>query len=140
MSEHKRWIDIGVELGAKNGLCVSSDPDLSATAARLAELCVHAEGGRIRVALEFGVFTEVKTIGMARAVLDAVAHPLRALLIDPIHVDRSGATAADIAAVPPALFPYSQFCDASADRPDPTDFDPVIIESVGLLMQLRAGR
>jgi len=140
MSEHKRCIDIGMELGAKNVLCVSSDPDSSATAARLAELCVHAEGGGIRVALEFGVFTEVKTIGMARAVLDAVAHPLRALLIDPIHVDRSGATAADIAAVPPALLPYAQFCDASADRPDPKDSKAVITDAIDLRMQLGEGR
>jgi len=140
MSEHKRCIDIGVELGAKNVLCVSSDPDLSATAARLAELCVHAEGGGIRVALEFGVFTEVKTIGMARAVLDAVEHPLRALLIDPIHVDRSGATAADVAAVPPALLPYAQFCDAPAERPDPQDFNAVIIDAIDLRMQLGEGR
>src|SRR5260370_14173276 len=103
MSEHKRWIDIGVELGAKNVLCVSSDPDLSATAARLAELCVHAEGGGIRVALEFGVFTEVKTIGMARAVPDAVQHPLRPQLIRSIPVSRSGATAADGAGGPPRL-------------------------------------
>ncbi len=140
MSEHKRCIDIGVELGAKNVLCVSSDPDLSATAARLAELCVHAEGGGIRVALEFGMFTEVKTIGMARAVLDAVEHPLRALLIDPIHVDRSGATAADVAAVPPALLPYAQFCDAPAERPDPQDFNAVIIDAIDLRMQLGEGR
>lgn len=140
MSEHKRCIDIGIELGAKNVLCVSSDPDLSATAARLADLCVHAERGGIRVALEFGIFTEVKTIGMARAVLDAVAHPLRALLIDPIHVDRSGATAADIAAVPPALLPYAQFCDAPADRPDPKDFNAVIIDAIDLRMQLGEGR
>ena len=56
---------------------------------------------------------------MAQAVLEAVGNPLRALLIDPIHADRSGATPADIAAVPPGLLPYAQFCDASANRPDP---------------------
>src|SRR5256885_2203972 len=31
MDEHKRCIDIGVELGAKNVLCVSSDPDHGST-------------------------------------------------------------------------------------------------------------
>jgi sugar phosphate isomerase/epimerase len=77
MSDHKRCLDIGMELGAKNVLCVSSDPDPGATAARLSELCTHAEGGGIRVALEFGIFTEVRTIGAARAVLDDVGHPLR---------------------------------------------------------------
>jgi len=139
-SDHKRCIDIGIELGAKNVLCVSSDPDMGATAARLAELCVHAEPGEMRVSLEFGVFTEVKTISMALAVLDAVGHPLRALLIDPIHVDRSGATAADIAAVPAWLLPYAQFCDASANRPDPEDFNAVITDAIDLRLQLGEGR
>ena len=139
MAEHRRVIDIGAELGAKNVLCVSSDPDMGATAAQLADLCAHAEGSGIRVALEFGIFTEVKTVGMAMAVLDAVAHRQRALLIDPIHVDRSGCTAADIAAVPRALLPYAQFCDASAKRPDPADFDAVIEDAVDLRMQVGEG-
>jgi len=136
---HKHSIDIGAELGAKNILCVSSDPDMAATAAKLAALCEHAEVSAMRVALEFGVFTEVKTIGMAMAVLDAVGHPLRALLIDPIHVDRSGGTAAEIAAVPRHLLPYAQFCDASADRPDPADFSAVIVDAIDLRLQCGDG-
>lgn len=136
---HRRSLDIGAELGAKNILCVSSDPDHGATAAKLAALCGHAEASGIRVALEFGVFTEVKTIHAALAVLDAVGHPLRALLIDPIHVDRSGGTAAEIAAVPRALLPYAQFCDASADRPDPDDFDAVIVDAIDLRLQCGEG-
>ncbi len=139
LADHKSCIDIGAELGAKNVLCVSSDPDLEATAARLADLCCHAEASGMRVALEFGIFTEVKNLRMAMVVLDAVAHPLRALLIDPIHVDRSGTTAAQIAAVPRALLPYAQFCDAPATRPDPADFDAVITDAVDLRAQCGAG-
>ncbi len=139
MDDHKRCIDIGVELGAKNVLCVSSDPDNGATAARLAELCVHAEGGGLRVALEFGIFTAVKTIAQALSVLGAVAHPLRALLIDPIHVDRSGGTAAQVAAVPRELLPYAQFCDAPAERPDPDDFAAIITDAIDLRLQVGAG-
>jgi sugar phosphate isomerase/epimerase len=139
MALHKRSIDIGADLAAKNVLCVSSDPDMGATAAKLAELCQHAEGSGIRVALEFGIFTEVKTIDMALAVLDQVGHPLRALLIDPIHVDRSGCAATQIAAVPPALLPYAQFCDAPATRPDPDDFDAIITDAIDLREQCGAG-
>ena len=136
---HKACIDIGAELGAKNVLCVSSDPDMGATAARLAALCEHAEGSAMRVALEFGIFTEVKNLTMAMAVLDAVAHPLRALLIDPIHVDRSGSAIAEIAAVLPALLPYAQFCDAPAERPDPDDFNAIIIDAIDLRRQCGEG-
>jgi sugar phosphate isomerase/epimerase len=139
MADHKACIDIGAELGAKNVLCVASDPDMSANAARLAELCQHAEGSGMRVALEFGIFTEVKNLRTAMAVLDDVAHPLRALLIDPIHVDRSGTTAAEIAAVPRALLPYAQFCDAPTKRPDPANFDEIIIDAIDLREQCGAG-
>jgi sugar phosphate isomerase/epimerase len=139
MNDHKRCLDIGMELGAKNVLCVSSDPDAGATAARLAELCTHAQGTGMRVALEFGIFTTVKTLGAARAILDAVGHPLRALLIDPIHMDRSGATPADIAAVPPTLLPYAQFCDAPAERPDAANFDAIITDAIDLRCQLGEG-
>ena len=139
MDDHRRVIDIGAQLGARNVLCVSSDPDAGATAARLAELCGHAEGSHMRVALEFGIFTAVKNLRAALAVLDAVAHPLRALLIDPIHVDRSGSAIAEIAGIDPALLPYAQFCDAPALRPDADDFDAVIIDAIDLRQQCGAG-
>ena len=139
MDDHRKVIEVGGELGAASGLRVSADPAHGSTAARLADLCRHAEGSGIRVALEFGVFTEVKTLGAAIAILDAVAHPLRALLIDPIHVDRSGSAIADIARVDPALLPYAQFCDAPAKRPDPADFDAVIVDAIDLRAQCGEG-
>jgi len=139
MALHRKVIDVGAALGAKNVLCVSSDPDLGATAARLAELCQHAEGSGMRVALEFGIFTEVKTLAMALAVLDSVAHPLHALLIDPIHVDRSLSPIGDIAKVPPELLPYAQFCDAPTMRPDPSDFGAIITDAIDLREQCGEG-
>jgi sugar phosphate isomerase/epimerase len=139
MGQHKSCIDIGAELGAKHVLCVASDPDMVANATRLAALCRHAEGAQMRVALEFGIFTAVKNLQMAMAVLDDVAHPLRALLVDPIHVDRSGTTAAEIARVPPDLLPYAQFCDARARRPDPDNFDEIIIDAIDLREQCGVG-
>jgi sugar phosphate isomerase/epimerase len=139
LDAHRRIIDIGAELGAANVLCVSSDPDMGATAAKLVALCRQAEGSGMRVALEFGIFTEVKTLTQASAVIEAVAHPLVAVLVDPIHVDRSGTTIEQIAALDPALLPYAQFCDARAARPDPNDFDAVIRDAVDLREQCGDG-
>ena len=139
IDDPRKIIDIGAELGARNVLCVSSLADEAATAAHLAALCRHAEPSGIRVALEFGIFTAVKNLTMALRVLDAVAHPLRALLIDPIHVDRSGSSIAQIAAIDPALLPYAQFCDARAERPDPDDFNAVIIDAIDLREQCGEG-
>lgn len=139
LDDHKRMLDIAAEIGAPNLLCVSSDPDASATAAKLAALCDRAQAAHMRIALEFGVFTSIKTLADARALLAMVDHPALAILIDPIHVDRSNTSIAAIAALPPDLLPYAQFCDAPAERPDPDDFDAVIIDAVDLRRQLGEG-
>jgi sugar phosphate isomerase/epimerase len=139
MALHRRLIDVGAELGAQNLLCVSSEPDPGATIEKLAALCRHAEGSGMRVALEFGIFTEVRDLGAAMAILDGVGHPLRALLVDPIHVDRSDSSIAAIAAVDPSLLPYAQFCDAPAERPDPNNFDAIITDAIDLRRQCGEG-
>lgn len=139
LDDHRKVIDVGAELGAANVLCVSSDPDHGAAADKLAALCRHAEGTGMRVALEFGIFTEVRNLVQALAVLDRVAHPLRAVLVDPIHVDRSGTTVAELAAIDRALLPYAQFCDARGQRPDPADFDAVITDAIDLREQCGDG-
>lgn len=82
------------------------------------------------MALEFGLFTEVKTIGAASAILRAVDHPAMRLLADTLHLDRSGGTVADLAAIPRGWLSYAQFCDAPAQRPDPADADAIIDDAV----------
>lgn len=139
LDDHRKVIDVGAELGASNVLCVSSDPDPGATADKLAALCRHSEGSGMRVALEFGIFTEVKDLTQALAILHRVGHPLQAVLIDPIHVDRSGTSVAQIAAIDRALLPYAQICDACAERPDPADFDAVITDAIDLREQCGQG-
>ena len=139
LDAHRKVMDVGAELGAANVLCVSSEPDPAVTAGQLAALCRHAEGSGMRVALEFGIFTEVRDLSQALAILDIVGHPLRAVLVDPIHVDRSRTPIEQIAAIDPALVPYAQFCDACAERPDPADFDAVITDAIDLREQCGEG-
>lgn len=128
--DHLRILDIGGEIGAAHALVVSSDPDHAATARKLAALCDHAAPMGIGVALEFGLFTEVCTIEQATAILRSIDHAAARLLIDALHIDRSGGTAAQIAALPPAWFSYAQLCDAGADRPAPDDKSAIIDEAV----------
>ncbi|WP_137787335.1 TIM barrel protein [Sphingomonas sp. 3P27F8] len=126
---HRRIVDIGREIGAANVLCVSSDPDDGATAAKLAALCEHAAGD-IRISLEFALFTEVKSIAQASAILRAVGDPAIAMLIDPLHLARSGGTPSDVAALPAKWLPYAQFCDAGPLTFDTDDRTAIIEEAV----------
>jgi sugar phosphate isomerase/epimerase len=128
----RRLADVGAELGAANLLLVSGDPDDAATAAKLAELAEYCQPRGLRAALEFGVFTAVKSLDQAIRILDAAAHPAAAVLLDSIHLDRAGVDVAQIARIPPERLPYAQFCDASADRPDPDDLPAVIKDALDL--------
>lgn len=132
-------VDIAAELGARNLLCVSSDPDMAATTAKFQTLVDAAKGSGVRVNLEFGIFTEVKTIHMARAVLEAVEGEAKALLVDTLHWARSGGTAEDLAAIPREWLSYCQPCDAPAQGPDVTDFDDIIDDAINRRMPLSQG-
>lgn len=130
--DHLRILDIGLALGAANALVVSSDSDPAASARKFRTLCKHVEGTKLRVALEFGLFTEVRTIDDALAILKEVDHPSAALLIDPLHLSRSGGTPEKIRSVDRALLSYAQFCDASEQMPDLNDVQAIIHEAIDL--------
>jgi len=132
-------VDIAAELGARNLLVVSSDPDMAATAAKLQTLVTRAEGTGVRVNLEFGLFTEVKTLAMACSILDSIEGEAKALLVDTLHWARSGGTAAELAAIPPAWLSYCQPCDAPGDPPDLTNLDAIIDDAINRRMPLGQG-
>jgi sugar phosphate isomerase/epimerase len=132
-------VEIAAELDAKNLLVVSSDPDMAATTAKLQTLVSAAAGTGVRVNLEFGIFTEVKTLAMARSILEAVEGEAKALLVDTLHWSRSGGTAAELAAIPRAWLSYCQPCDAPADPPDTGNFDAIIDDAINRRMPLGQG-
>ncbi|MFY7744057.1 MAG: sugar phosphate isomerase/epimerase family protein [Erythrobacter sp.] len=132
-------VHIAAELGARNLLCVSSDPDMAATTAKFQTLVSAAARTGVRVNLEFGIFTEVKTLPMARAILEAVEGEAKALLVDTLHWARSGGTAEDLKAIPREWLSYCQPCDAPAEGPDLTDFDAIIDDAINRRMPLGQG-
>lgn len=132
-------VDIAAELGARNLLCVSSDPDMAAATAKFQAMVTRAAGTGVRVNLEFGIFTEVKTIHMARAVLDGVEGAAKALLVDTLHWARSGGTAEELAAIPREWLSYCQPCDAPAQGPDPANFDDIIDDAINRRVALGHG-
>jgi sugar phosphate isomerase/epimerase len=128
--DHLRIVDIAAEVDARNLLVVSSDPDLDATAEKLGALIDHARPAGIAVSLEFGAFTEMKSLAMALDVLERTGRSDAGLLIDPLHLARTGGGPADVARVPRGRFSYAQFCDAPASGPSVDDIKGIIDEAV----------
>lgn len=128
--DHLRIVDVGAELGARNVLCVSSDPDTSATRDKLGMLIERGGRNGIRVNLEFGLFTEVKTLHQARALLSQVDGPAAGLLVDSLHWQRSGGTLTDIEGIPHRWLSYIQLCDAPLPGADPRDPAAILAEAI----------
>jgi sugar phosphate isomerase/epimerase len=82
-----------------------------------AALCDAGREYGLDMNLEFMPWTGVKSLRQAQSFLARVRRPNARVLIDAIHLDRAGETAADVARVPRELMAYAQICDAPAERP-----------------------
>ena len=109
-----RILDAGTRLRARAVLVICNDPDEGRLVDRFAAVCAAAGERGLRACLEFMIFSSVRTIGDAVRVVDRAAHPAGAVLVDALHLQRSGGTPADVATLPPGRLPYAQLCDAPA--------------------------
>ncbi|MGF6768142.1 sugar phosphate isomerase/epimerase [Paraburkholderia sp. GAS199] len=103
------------ELGARHMLVAGDSTDEDAIAERYARLCELGDRYRVNMGLEFMPWTGIKNMASARRVIARAGRG--SVIVDSMHVDRSGGSAADIAALPPAEFAYFQLCDAPRERP-----------------------
>jgi sugar phosphate isomerase/epimerase len=110
-------IEAAATVGARNLLVVSRGVDDDQFADRFGELCDLAATHGIGCSLEFMRFMSVRDLPQALAVLDRVDRPNAGVLIDNLHLARTGGTVADVAAIAPNRLPYLQLCDAPADAP-----------------------
>jgi sugar phosphate isomerase/epimerase len=94
-----------------------TDPDHSRWAQFAGRYCEAAGKAGLKVALEFVPFSEAKTIQQGYAIVQAVNAPNFGLLIDPLHLARSGGSPADINKVDPGKIIFAQLCDAARDHP-----------------------
>jgi sugar phosphate isomerase/epimerase len=117
-SAHDGMIEIALELGARNVLCVSSEPEITQTKRRFEHLCRRAEKSALRVVLEFLAITEIRTLQQALAVVSDVGHPAGGILVDALHLARTGSAAGDLRGIGRDLIPYLQLCDATAALAD----------------------
>jgi sugar phosphate isomerase/epimerase len=111
--DYERDLDIFVELGTERINVVSMDPDETRSFDQFGILAEMAAARGVRITTEFAPGL---TVGDLPAALRAVRHVGREdfrLLIDTMHLVRSGSGAADIAALDPGLIDYVQLSDAS---------------------------
>jgi sugar phosphate isomerase/epimerase len=132
MDDALRILDAGVRLQARGVLVICNDPEEDRLVQRFAAVCEAAGERRLKACLEFMIFSSVKTIADAERVLNRAAHPAGAILVDALHLQRSGGTPADVSTVTPERLPYAQLCDGP--------FQPILPDSAVALTEARTGR
>jgi sugar phosphate isomerase/epimerase len=104
-------LDMMAELGVPMINTVSLDPDLSRSLDEFGLLAEMAAARGMETTIEFAPSLTVCDLGAALSAVRHVARPDFRLLIDTMHLVRSGNTAADLAAVDPGLIGYAQLSD-----------------------------
>ncbi len=110
-------VEAGAEIGARFVLFASRDPDRGRTIERFARICDLAAGSGMTVVCEFLPIFALRTLADAHAVVRAAARPNSGVLVDNLHLSRSGGSVADLESLPPGILPYVQIADAPAARP-----------------------
>lgn len=105
-------------LGAQHAVVNGDERDPALLASLLHALCECGTRYGLHMHLEPTPWSGLPTLAAAVAVLQACGHARARLMVDTLHADRSGATLAELAALPRTLINYLQVCDASAPRPN----------------------
>jgi sugar phosphate isomerase/epimerase len=112
-------LELGAALGARHAVIQGDDPEWPRLADNFAAFCDAAAGCRLGVAVEFMPARPLATLAAALRLAREAARANVSILVDPLHLARSGGTPADLAGLDPALFPYAQISDgiaATAER------------------------
>lgn len=110
-------IEASAELGASIMVATCADPDHARWTQFAARFSEAAGKYGLKVALEFVPFSQCKTIEAGYAIVKNSGASNFGLLVDPLHLSRSGGSPADIAKVDPARIVFAQLCDAAAKIP-----------------------
>ncbi|MCW6508423.1 sugar phosphate isomerase/epimerase family protein [Lichenifustis flavocetrariae] len=124
-------LDAASAFGAKRVSCCGADPERARLVANLAALCDVAAQHGMGVDLECMAWRDVASLGDAAAVMREVGRPTGGVLVDALHLSRTGGTPADVAALPPAFIRSAQLCDAPARSPPTME---------GIIAEARGGR
>ena len=129
--------ETAVELGASRVSCLGYEPSrgpgrmaAGAEAERFAGLAAVAAEFGLLLAIEFMAFRSIASLGATVDILTKAAAPNGRIVLDALHVHRTGATIAELAAVPPWMISHLQLCDAREQAPALT----------GLAEEARSGR
>lgn len=113
--------ETAARLGAAQVLAIGHDLERHRLIENFARLAETARAHGLGTRLEFIPYCVIGSIAAAQAVIDAAGIPGTGIMIDALHLARSGGVPGDLAAIAPESLSYIQLCDARRDPPFPDD-------------------
>lgn len=107
-------LESGAALGARRAIVLDYDSDHIRARALLARLVERAGGLGIAVDVEFIAGSGLPSLADARALVDGLGALDCGIILDPLHLQRTGGTPADIGDAERRLIKYAQLCDGPA--------------------------
>jgi sugar phosphate isomerase/epimerase len=150
VADFQRGLDWAAELGGRYLVTDSNHPAAARRLDNVGRLAELAQPLGIRLMFEFIPWYAVSDLATAVELAQGVGRGV-GVLVDALHFDRSDGDLAELARLDPGLFPYTQLCDAPADRPtdqgelrrqsleDRLDTGAGGLDLMGLLAALPAG-
>jgi sugar phosphate isomerase/epimerase len=111
----------GAELGARFVLVAGNDPDRARLTDNLGHLADLAQRHALEIAFEFMPFTQVRSCEDAIQIKDDIGRNNLRLLVDALHVSRSGQDFHKLAPLDASLVSYVHLCDARGAAPSSPD-------------------
>lgn len=109
--------EAAADLGAMSVTVSGDDRDHARLTAHFAELCDLALAFGLRVDLEFMRWRAIGALPQALAIVQQAGKSNGAILVDALHLTRSGGKAANLISIPDEWLRAAQICDAGADVP-----------------------
>ena len=117
------------KIGAKFITCPVEDTNPARRLLSFQHLCDLAETCGLEALIEFNPYSGCKSLSEAVDIVAASGRSNARLLIDVLHLSRSGGNPADLRAIDPALIALVHLCDASAPPATSRSIDELRQES-----------
>jgi len=117
------------QIGARFIVCPVEDADEARRLATFRALCDLAGAFGLVALIEFNPYSACRSLAAARDMALAAQRANAGLVIDLLHLSRSGGTAADLRAVEPELLRLVHYCDAGPMPEGELTFDELRAES-----------
>lgn len=116
--------EAAAELGARHVLANMYVPERGQGADVFAAICREAARFDLGMMLEFIPISQLRTLRDAVETIRLAGQPNGRLLVDALHLARSGGQPGELAGLPADLMPYAHLCDAPAQMPPPEQLIP----------------